>query len=132
MKRTPILVAILLGAWCFGVIDGAHAQVVDTGQVACYDDTGAIQCPRPGEPFYGQDAQYQGLQPAYVDNGDSTVTDLASGLMWTRADSGMAMHWEEALEYASNLDLYVRLVRDASDAGLIFADGFESGDTSAW
>ena len=48
----------------------------------CYDDTGEIDRPQPAEPFYGQDAQYQGIQPAYRDNGDGTVTDLNTGLMW--------------------------------------------------
>ena len=35
-----------------------------------------------GEAFYGQDAQYDGVQPSYQDNGDGTVTDLNTGLMW--------------------------------------------------
>ena len=36
----------------------------------------------------------------FVDNGDGTVTDLATGLMWTRNDGGSAMNWEEALHHA--------------------------------
>ena len=36
----------------------------------------------------------------FVDNGDSTVTDAATGLMWTQDDSGEAMNWEAALAYA--------------------------------
>lgn len=56
--------------------------VVDTGQVRCYNNTGEISCPQPAGAFYGQDAQYQGTQPSYVDNGDGTVTDLNTGLMW--------------------------------------------------
>ena len=35
-------------------------------------------------PFFGQDAQYQGNQPAYRDNADGTVTDLVTGLMWQK------------------------------------------------
>ncbi len=30
----------------------------DTGQTTCYDDDLAIACPAPGQPFFGQDAQY--------------------------------------------------------------------------
>ncbi|HID72646.1 TPA: DUF1566 domain-containing protein [Candidatus Micrarchaeota archaeon] len=56
--------------------------MVDTNQRNCYDDARAIACPGEGEPFYGQDAQYSGLQPSYRDNGDGTVTDLNTGLMW--------------------------------------------------
>ncbi len=56
--------------------------IVDTGQSRCYDDSGEIPCPRPGEPFYGQDAQHSGLEAIYLDHGDGTVSDLVTGLMW--------------------------------------------------
>lgn len=32
-----------------------------------------------------------------VDNGDGTVTDRSTGLMWSRDDSGSGMVWEDAL-----------------------------------
>ncbi|MFC1452591.1 DUF1566 domain-containing protein [Verrucomicrobiota bacterium] len=41
----------------------------------------------------------------FVDNGDGTVTDTATGLMWQQADSGTGMNWEDALAYAENLEL---------------------------
>jgi len=82
------------GGWC-GVVGGGDGGasaappgpyvVVDTGQTACYDDAGRVISPRPGERFYGQDAQYDGAQPAYQDGGDGTVTDLNTGLMWVQA-----------------------------------------------
>jgi hypothetical protein len=62
-------------------ITGSYV-IVDTGQTVCYDDVQAIACPGPGEAFAGQDAQYEGVEPNYVDNGDGTVTDLNTGLMW--------------------------------------------------
>ena len=34
------------------------------------------------------------------DNGDDTVTDQATGLMWAQTDSGYGMDWESALAYA--------------------------------
>lgn len=40
----------------------------------------------------------------FVDNGDGTITDHASGLMWTKSDSGKTMNWEEALFYAEDLE----------------------------
>lgn len=58
--------------------------VVDTGQERCFSEEREIVYPRPGEAFYGQDAQYQGLAPAYRDNGDGTVTDLNTGLVWQK------------------------------------------------
>ena len=35
----------------------------------------------------------------FTDNGDETVTDQATGLMWSRGDSGTGMTWEEALAW---------------------------------
>jgi hypothetical protein len=35
----------------------------------------------------------------FVDNGDGTVTDNATGLMWSKDDSGEGMNWEDALAW---------------------------------
>lgn len=35
----------------------------------------------------------------FVDNGDGTITDLATGLMWLQEDSKEAMLWQDALAY---------------------------------
>ena len=55
-----------------------------------------VLCVR-GNPAYGKNA--------FVDNGDGTVTDRATGLMWMKADSGRPMNWQDALAYAENLRL---------------------------
>jgi hypothetical protein len=75
-------------------------QIVDTGQTTCYDNHRAIAFPKPGQPFWGQDAQYQGHQPAYKDNGDGTVTDLNTGLMWVKA-RGSKVAWQDAVSGAA-------------------------------
>jgi len=36
----------------------------------------------------------------FVDNGDGTITDRATTLMWTRDDSGKGLNWQEALAWA--------------------------------
>ncbi|GAF03657.1 hypothetical protein JCM21142_52336 [Saccharicrinis fermentans DSM 9555 = JCM 21142] len=41
----------------------------------------------------------------FVDNGDSTITDISSGLMWSKNDSEMGLNWPDALAYAENSDL---------------------------
>ena len=46
--------------------NGAYA-VVDTGQTNCYSDSAVIPPPAPGQPFYGQDGNIAGKQPAYRD-----------------------------------------------------------------
>ena len=78
--------------------------VVDTGQEGCYDDSQEIGCPLPGEAFYGQDAQYQGIQPDYQDNGDGTVTDLNTGLMWEKTP-GDKVTYDEAVSGADDFSL---------------------------
>lgn len=71
--------------------------VVDTGETDCYGTGSAvIPAPEPGQPFYGQDPQFSGLQPAYRDHGDGTVSDLNTGLMWVKA-RGARMSWADAL-----------------------------------
>jgi hypothetical protein len=41
----------------------------------------------------------------FVDNGDGTVSDNATGLMWQKADDGIERDWEESLAYAEDLEL---------------------------
>jgi hypothetical protein len=38
----------------------------------------------------------------FEDNGDGTLTDHATGLMWQQADSGRGVDWEDALAYAES------------------------------
>lgn len=79
--------------------------VIDTGQSRCYNDTTEITCSQPGEVFYGQDAQYDGIQMSYQDNGDGTVADLKTGLMWQKTPPNERYTWDEAAAYAENLEL---------------------------
>jgi hypothetical protein len=58
--------------------------IVDTGQGKCYDDKAEIPCPSSG-PFFGQDAQYTGLEPNLTINDDGTITDHNTGLIWQRS-----------------------------------------------
>ena len=44
-----------------------------------------------GNPSYGKND--------FHDNGDGTITDRATGLMWSRADSGRGMNWQNALAW---------------------------------
>jgi hypothetical protein len=76
-----------------------HYRVVDTGVEAFYDNTSVIPRPRRGAPFFGQDAQYRINSPSYTDNGDGTVTDNATGLMWQKVMGGK-MPFEAAFRRA--------------------------------
>lgn len=81
-----------------------QAAVPDTGQIYCYDVTGtSTPCPQPGEALFGQDANYQGVPPAFQDNGDGTTTDLNTGLMWQQ-DPGTKMDWDQAMANAASIN----------------------------
>lgn len=82
-------------------------KLPDTGITKCYDDQKEIVCPNPGQPYYGQDAQYDDQFPAYQDNGDLTVSDMNTGLIWQKMDTQNENRrtWEEACNYCSQLAL---------------------------
>lgn len=63
---------------------GLPYAIVHTNQTQCYDQDGRIDCPAPGQPFRGQDGNHATIRPSYRDNGDGTVSDLVTGLMWQR------------------------------------------------
>jgi hypothetical protein len=50
-----------------------------------------VLCVR-GNPSYGTNE--------FHDNGDGTITDRATDLMWSKADSGHGMNWQDALAWA--------------------------------
>ena len=80
--------------------------VTDTMQSKFYDaDGNIIEEPELGDSLYGQDAQYQGILPSYTDNGDKTVTDNNTGLMWQQTPESEKMTYDEAVEYVENLEL---------------------------
>lgn len=78
--------------------------IADTNQTVCYDISAVIACPEEGQAFYGQDAQYNGNLPQYVDNGDGTITDLVTGLMWQQ-DPGEKITYDEAVSGAASFSL---------------------------
>jgi hypothetical protein len=78
--------------------------IVDTGQQQCFDHMQAIGCPNADSPWFGQDAQYAGHAPRYLDNGDGTVMDLVTGLMWQQ-DPGAKKTFQEAVAGAESLTL---------------------------
>lgn len=122
--------------------------IVDTNQSQCYDDQDAISSPAAGQAFYGQDAQYDGHQPQYVDNGDGTITDQVTGLMWQQTsdtnqdgviDASDKMSYEDALAmaedctYAGYSDWRVPTIKELYSLILfsgVDPSGYEEEDTS--
>jgi hypothetical protein len=79
----------------------AAATPIETGQALCYNGEGdTIPCAGTG-----QDGELKkGIAPSFTDNGDGTITDNNTGLMWEKLSDDGSIHdydeglytWEEA------------------------------------
>lgn len=76
---------------------GAFSNWPDTGQTTCYDTAGNVldPCPSEGQPFYGQDAQYQGPTRSYakLDASGNNLPDSATSWLMVR-DNVTGLIWE--------------------------------------
>ncbi len=89
-------------------------KIVYTDQTSCYDNHIEISAPSASAAFYGQDAQVNGHQPSHTDNGDGTITDNITGLMWQKSpdqdgdgdiDANDKLSYSNALSRAQALEL---------------------------
>lgn len=84
------------------------AGVIRSGQTICYDVTGTM-IPCSGT---GHDGDIQaGVARGYTDNGDGTITDNATGLMWEKLSDDESIHdkdngsqWVPGLAKADDLN----------------------------
>ncbi|MBF0565047.1 MAG: DUF1566 domain-containing protein [Nitrospirae bacterium] len=76
-----------------------------TGQTTCYDSDGnKIACAGTG-----QDGDIKAgvawPNPRFTDNGDQTITDKLTGLMWTKnANLAGEKTWQQALDYVTSMN----------------------------
>ncbi|MBW2312210.1 MAG: DUF1566 domain-containing protein [Deltaproteobacteria bacterium] len=68
-------------------------KLPDTGQTQSYTDV------------FGEDSDYTINPPSYTDNGDGTVTDNVTGLMWQQEDDDTTRTWADACSYCEDLTL---------------------------
>lgn len=92
-----------------GIVSISKAQnptysVVHTNVNEFYNDTIYINAPLTGDPFYGQDAHREINLPSYTDNGDGTVTDNITGLMWQQ-NMGDQISYSDAVSKADTMTL---------------------------
>jgi hypothetical protein len=80
-------------------------RIADTDQSDCYSSTARISAPLAEDPFYGQDAQYNGNQPSYTDHGNGTVTDNVTGLTWSKGVDQQKVSLAEATAIADTMTL---------------------------
>jgi hypothetical protein len=82
---------------------GPPTPVAQTGQTGCWDFNGtSIECIGTG-----QDGEYQdgeSVDPRFTDNGDGTVTDNLTGLIWLQDPTCFGLrNWTDALSDANTL-----------------------------
>lgn len=100
-----IMIGALMVVGLAGVTVASAAGGVDTGQNYCYDASNRpIACPQPGETYFGQDGNYRSTQPAYQDNGDGTISDLSTGLMWVQ-NPAEKVTWSAAMANAASVNV---------------------------
>ena len=83
----PILVTALATGLSGNALRASQPYaIVDTGQTNCYDNRKVIAPPKPGQPFYGQDAQFPAHPASYTLSADGlTVRDNVTSLTWQRS-----------------------------------------------
>ncbi|MGD6730112.1 MAG: DUF1566 domain-containing protein [Pleomorphochaeta sp.] len=81
-------------------------KLPDTGQSSTYDENGLlVEDIDESSPYWGSDATVEGNVLSYQDNGDGTVTDLNTALMWQQTPDFTRYTYDEALEYVENLEI---------------------------
>jgi hypothetical protein len=79
-----------------------------TGQTNCYDSTGGAYIPCAGT---GEDGEIKAgvawPNPRFTDNGDGTMTDYLTGLMWMKDANlpGGTKTWLQALDYVAGMNI---------------------------
>ena len=92
-----------LGGTCTSQSGGQRFPA--TGQTSCWDPNGTvIACSGTG-----QDGQIQaGGALAYVDNGDGTITDLNTHLMWEKKSADGSIHgWDNPYTWAGAFTTFI-------------------------
>lgn len=79
-------------------------RIPDTGVVSYYNNNSVIGAPSVGAGFYGQDATYKTNTPSYTNNGNGTITDNVTGLIWQQ-DMGEKITFDDAVTKANGLSL---------------------------
>lgn len=65
-------------------------KLSNTGQTSSYTAT------------FGEDSDYLINPPSYTDNGDGTITDNNTGLVWQTTDDDTIRTWSDAVDYCNN------------------------------
>ncbi len=110
----PFLLSLVLPLGLLGSRSGCGCPLPATGQTTCWDSNGnAISCAGTG-----QDGELRkGAPLAYADNGDGTVTDVNTGLMWEKLSHDGTVHDDHNMYTRQNAFGHVATLNRMSFAG---------------
>lgn len=118
VSATTYLALLFLGTFTpFVLAYGATVQLPQTGQTQCYDSTGTtVACAGTGHDGETKTG-VAWPSPRFLDNGDGTITDKLTGLMWLKdancartighdpdGSGNGSMGWLNALAFVSGLN----------------------------
>jgi hypothetical protein len=85
-----------------------------TGQITCWGDVGPIACAGTG-----QDGEMRAGTPlGYVDNGDGTITDLVTRLVWEKKSDDSSIHDKDATySWSAAYSTFIAGLRTTAFAG---------------
>jgi len=91
------------GVDIFGIpgsyVGGGGGVELHSGQQTCWDTGGTPRdCAGTGEDADIDAATAKSFTP----NGDGTVTDTQTGIMWQQSNTGYTLTWQAALDYCNN------------------------------
>lgn len=88
------------------IIEKSAISLYKTGQTKCYDDVAnEVNCQGTG-----QDGEIQAGKawpnPRFIDNGNNTITDGLTDLVWTKnaSPSSERLSWQDALDYIKKIN----------------------------
>ena len=84
-------------------VTGSSSVVISVNYI-----TGMTKIPDTGQTqdftnIFGEDSDYNINPPSYIDNGDGTITDKVTNLMWQKENE--RYNWDTALNFCNNLTL---------------------------
>ena len=105
-RKTLLSVLLLAGMSSLSAVAQSNAPLLpDTGQSVQYDTKGNVLAKSGSSLYTGQDASVQGNALRYRDNGDNTVTDLNTGLMWQKAHDFTRRNMKETVAHVESMTL---------------------------
>jgi hypothetical protein len=108
-KHTPLLLLLIIPAGLFLIMPscggGKGNSSIDTTKT-----TMQIPVPDTGQTMnhttiFGEDSDYTINSLSYMDNGDGTITDNVTGLVWQKQDDDVPRTWGDANTYCATVSL---------------------------